>query len=54
MTDLTRRSLLKALSAGAIASSSLSVASKAFAGERDKELDILCWEGYNSAEVLDP
>jgi spermidine/putrescine transport system substrate-binding protein len=22
--------------------------------QRDKELNILCWEGYNSAEVLDP
>ena len=54
MTDLTRRSLLKALSAGAIASSSLSVAAKAFAASREKELNILCWEGYNSAEVLDP
>src|SRR6186713_818991 len=21
---------------------------------RDKELNILCWEGYNSAQVLDP
>ena len=54
MTDLTRRSLLKALSAGAIASSSLSVAAKAFAVSREKELNILCWEGYNSADVLDP
>ena len=30
------------------------MSSKAFAGTRDKELNILCWEGYNSAEVLDP
>jgi spermidine/putrescine transport system substrate-binding protein len=22
--------------------------------QREKELNILCWEGYNSAEVLDP
>ena len=21
---------------------------------REKELNILCWEGYNSAQVLDP
>ena len=54
MTNLTRRSLIKGLGAGALLSSNLSVASKAFAGERDKELNILCWEGYNSAEVLDP
>nr|WP_245516061.1 PotD/PotF family extracellular solute-binding protein [Ancylobacter aquaticus] len=28
-------------------------ANKAFAA-REKELNILCWEGYNSAQVLDP
>lgn len=28
-------------------------ATRAFAG-REKELNILCWEGYNSAQVLDP
>ena len=28
-------------------------ANKAFAA-REKELNILCWEGYNSADVLDP
>ena len=22
--------------------------------DREKELNILCWEGYNSAQVLDP
>ena len=27
--------------------------SKAFAA-REKEMNILCWEGYNSAQVLDP
>ena len=55
MTDLTRRSLLKILGASAVvASSPLGLAQKAFAGERDKELNILCWEGYNSSEVLDP
>jgi spermidine/putrescine transport system substrate-binding protein len=30
-----------------------SLAGKAFA-DRAKELNILCWEGYNSAQVLDP
>ncbi|MGN0915460.1 MAG: PotD/PotF family extracellular solute-binding protein [Succinivibrio sp.] len=55
MTELTRRSVLKMLGASAMAASApMGLSSKAFAGERDKELNILCWEGYNSAEVLDP
>ncbi|MGN1280562.1 MAG: PotD/PotF family extracellular solute-binding protein [Succinivibrio sp.] len=55
MTELTRRSVLKMLGASAMAASApLGLSSRAFAGERDKELNILCWEGYNSAEVLDP
>lgn len=53
MNELSRRTVLKMMGAGAVASSVLS-SSKAFAGTRDKELNILCWEGYNSAEVLDP
>lgn len=52
MTDLTRRSLLKMLGAGAVAASV--PYSKSALAVRDKELNILCWEGYNSAEVLDP
>ena len=55
MTELTRRSVLKMLGASAMAASApLGLSSRAFASERDKELNILCWEGYNSAEVLDP
>jgi len=27
---------------------------RGFAQDRSKELNILCWEGYNSAQVLDP
>lgn len=53
MNELSRRSVLKMMGAGAAASAVLS-SSSAFAGSRDKELNILCWEGYNSAEVLDP
>jgi len=31
-----------------------SLAPTAASAARDKELNILCWEGYNSAQVLDP
>ncbi|MGF1593325.1 MAG: PotD/PotF family extracellular solute-binding protein [Kiloniellaceae bacterium] len=52
-----RRSLLKySAAAGAIGlSGGLAgpFAGQAFAA-REKELNILCWEGYNSADVLDP
>lgn len=55
MTELTRRSMLKMMGACATAACApVMLSSKAFAGERDKELNILCWEGYNSADVLDP
>lgn len=55
MSELTRRSVLKMLGASAAAACApVALSSKAFAGTRDKELNILCWEGYNSAEVLDP
>lgn len=37
-----------------MAASSLLGSMPAFASSRSKELNILCWEGYNSAEVLDP
>ncbi len=52
---ISRRSFMQHTAMGtalaAIGSSSL--AGKAFA-DRAKELNILCWEGYNSAQVLDP
>ena len=54
MTMFTRRSILKAIGASSLLSSQGLLASKAFAGERDDQLNILCWEGYNSADVLDP
>lgn len=55
MTDISRRSLLQLMGAGALAMGGpLAMANKAFAAGRDKELNILCWEGYNSAQVLDP
>lgn len=55
MTDISRRSLLQLMGAGALAMGGpLAMANRAFAAGRDKELNILCWEGYNSAQVLDP
>jgi spermidine/putrescine transport system substrate-binding protein len=51
----TRRDFLKssALMAGGLAAGGLAGLSPARA-DRSKELNILCWEGYNSAQVLDP
>ena len=57
MKGVSRRELLKLMGMGAgmaaFGGSSLLMSSKAFAA-REKELNILCWEGYNSAQVLDP
>lgn len=52
---VNRRSVLKGMAAGglAMAGGSFGSVSSAFAA-REKELNILCWEGYNSAQVLDP
>ena len=56
MKNVSRRDMLKLMgvSAGALAANSVLGSMPAFAGNRSKELNILCWEGYNSAEVLDP
>lgn len=52
--DVSRRSVLKGVAAGMLAAGGpLGMARSAFAA-REKELNILCWEGYNSAQVLDP
>lgn len=40
--------------AGALALAGPMGAGRAFAQGREQELNILCWEGYNSAQVLDP
>jgi spermidine/putrescine transport system substrate-binding protein len=50
--DISRRNLMKMTGAAAL-SGPLAMASRALAA-REKELNILCWEGYNSAQVLDP
>lgn len=58
MNDLSRRKLLKMMGAGAgamaLGGGTLLGSPSAFAAARSKELNILCWEGYNSAQVLDP
>ena len=48
-----RRSLLRYSAAAGALGLAGPLASPAFAA-REKELNILCWEGYNSDEVLDP
>nr|WP_246548513.1 PotD/PotF family extracellular solute-binding protein [Ancylobacter oerskovii] len=52
---ISRRSLLQGMAAGAgaLAAGPFLGAGSAWAA-REKELNILCWEGYNSAQVLDP
>jgi len=52
MTGISRRTMLQGAAALAAAGPFMN-ANKAFAA-REKELNILCWEGYNSAQVLDP
>ncbi len=56
MKELSRRDMLKLIgvSATALAANAALGSMTAFASTRSKELNILCWEGYNSAEVLDP
>lgn len=52
---LSRRGFLK--SAGAVAAVLAAggfVPSRAWAAGRDEELNILCWEGYNTENVLGP
>lgn len=55
MVEFSRRTVLQMLGAGgAVAAASTGFGRSAFAAGRDKDLNILCWEGYNSAQVLDP
>lgn len=53
MMNLTRRNFMQAVGAAAVAGP-MATAGRALAAGREKELNILCWEGYNSAQVLDP
>lgn len=52
MMKISRRNMMQMMGAAAF-TGPLAGATCAFAA-RDKELNILCWEGYNSAQVLDP
>lgn len=52
MDLISRRNVLRLMGAAA-AAGPLGGVSHAFAA-RENELNILCWEGYNSAQVLDP
>jgi spermidine/putrescine transport system substrate-binding protein len=56
MTDFSRRDALRLFGAGAGAAALAGpmAGGRAFAQDRSSELNILCWEGYNSAQVLDP
>lgn len=52
---MSRRNFMQqstAMAAAVAAGSTLGIRSAA--ADRSKELNILCWEGYNSAQVLDP
>ncbi len=54
MKTISRRRAMQIVGAGAVAlGTPFGKVGKAFAA-RDKEMNILCWEGYNSAQVLDP
>jgi spermidine/putrescine transport system substrate-binding protein len=52
---ITRRNFMhqSAAWAAAFAAGSAGLTGRA-AAQRENELNILCWEGYNSAQVLDP
>ena len=52
MQNFSRRNVLQMMGGAALAGPLMS-ATHAFAA-RENELNILCWEGYNSAQVLDP
>ena len=51
---LNRRTFLQMTGATTAALGAPAVLSKRAHAAREKELNILCWEGYNSDEVLDP
>jgi spermidine/putrescine transport system substrate-binding protein len=55
-SKLTRRDFMKtsASAAATLAATQMGPFAGPASAARDKELNILCWEGYNSAQVLDP
>ena len=55
MAGLPRRSVLQTVAAAAaVGLGGLPSSTRRAHAAREKELNILCWEGYNSAQVLDP
>lgn len=55
MVEFSRRDVMRFFGAGAVAfAGPMAGMQRAVAQDRAKELNILCWEGYNSAQVLDP
>ena len=55
MVEFSRRDVMKFFGAGSVAlAGPMAGMQRAMAQDRAKELNILCWEGYNSAQVLDP
>ena len=50
----SRRQFLAGTGAGLAAAAAGSLFGRAANAARETELNILCWEGYNSAQVLDP
>ena len=53
--NLTRRNFMQHSAAMAAAfAAGASMLPRGASAAREKELNILCWEGYNSAQVLDP
>lgn len=53
MVEFSRRDVMRFFGAGALALGPLAPR-QARAATRAQEMNILCWEGYNSAQVLDP
>ncbi len=54
MLHLDRRAFLKGTAAAATLAGLPALASRPALAARETEMNILCWEGYNSAQVLDP
>ncbi len=54
MVDFSRRDIMRMTGGGAMALAGGFSGGRALAQGRERELNILCWEGYNSAQVLDP
>lgn len=50
----SRRQFLKTAAAGGAMATAWSIFAKDAWAARENEMNILCWEGYNSAQVLDP